>query len=115
MNSLNDDSLRTARAHLLARSAELRDRLDRVQSDLGRQRDPLPRDAPDAAIVIENDEVLHAVEEAARSELVRIEAALERIEAGRFSSCEGCGGEIEPERLAVVPYAVECSSCARRD
>jgi DnaK suppressor protein len=115
MNTLTDDSLRTARTTLLARSAELRDRLQRVQADLGRQREPLSRDAPDAAIQLENDEVLRAVEEAARAELTRIEAALERIEAGRFASCEGCGEEIEAERLVVVPYATECSSCARRD
>jgi RNA polymerase-binding transcription factor DksA len=115
MNSLNDDSLRAARTYLLARDAELRDRLQRVREDLGRQREPLSRDAPDAAIQLENDEVLRAVEEAARSELAHIEAALERIETGRFASCESCGEQIEPERLAVVPYATECSACVRRD
>ena len=66
------------------RAAELRDRLRRVQEDLGRQREPLPRDAPDAAIVIENDEILAAIDKAARSELDHIEHALERLDAGRI-------------------------------
>jgi DnaK suppressor protein len=115
MKQLTDDSLRAARTHLLGRSAELRDRLQRVQSDLRREREPLSRDAPDAAIQVENDEVLRAVDDAARAELAHIDAALERIETGRFASCESCGGTIEAERLAVVPYATECSTCARRE
>jgi RNA polymerase-binding protein DksA len=44
----------------------------------------------------------------------QVEAALERIEAGTFGSCEECGREISPERLDAVPYAPLCIDCARR-
>lgn len=112
MNTMNDESLRGARDKLLVRSAELRDRIQRVQDDLGRQVTPLPGDAPDAAIVMENDEILHAVRETARSELRHIQHALERLDAGSYGLCEQCGERIESARLRVVPYAVHCSHCA---
>ena len=78
--------------------------LRRVRQDLGRQREPLPQDAPDAAIVVENDEILAAIENAAYSELDRIEHALARLDAGVFGLCETCGAEIDEARLRAVPY-----------
>lgn len=111
MSAILDDQLRTARTSLLARSAELRDRLRRVRSDLRREREPLPRDAPDAAIALENDEVLEAIERAAAVELGHIEAALERIDQGVYGLCTKCAGAIDAERLRVVPYAAYCRTC----
>ena len=107
------DKLRNSREWLLARSAELRDRLRRARQDLGRQREPLPKDAPDAAIVVENDEILAAIEKAAQAEIERIELALERLDEGVFGLCESCGAEIEEARLRAVPYATQCLGCAR--
>lgn len=112
MQTMIDDRLRGARAWLLARSAELRERLSRVQSDLRRESTPLPRDAPDAAIVMENDEILRAIDETARSELEQIGHALERIEAGTYGLCEGCHARIDAGRLRAVPYAAKCRDCA---
>ncbi len=107
-----DESLRSIRAGLVAREAELRDRLQRVQKDLRREVTPLPRDAPDAAVVMENDEILQAVEETSQAELKQLERALERLEAGTYGVCEDCGAQIERERLKVVPYASQCRHCA---
>jgi len=108
-----DDKLRHAREWLLARGAELRERSRRARADLGRQREPLPKDAPDAAIVLENDEILAAVDKAARSELEHIARALQRLDDGVFGVCETCGAAIEDERLRAVPYATQCRACAR--
>jgi len=113
MQTVTDDKLRNTREWLLVRGAELRDRLRRVQEDLGRQREPLPKDAPDAAIVIENDEILAAIDKAARSELEHVNHALEHLDAGMFGLCEICGAEIELDRLRVVPYTCRCRSCVR--
>ena len=112
MNTRVDDNLKSARQWLLGRSAELRERVSRVHDDLRRQTTPLPRDAPDAAIVMENDEILRAIDETARSELSHINHALERVAAGTYGVCEGCGAMIDPERLRVVPYATHCRACA---
>ena len=113
METVTDDNLRNAREWLLQRGAELRDRLRRVRDDLGRQREPLPKDAPDAAIVVENDEILAAIDNAARSELNRINHALGHLDAGMFGLCEICGVEIDLKRLRAVPYTCRCVSCAR--
>lgn len=42
-----------------------------------------------------------------------VEAALERIEAGSFGSCELCGREIPKQRLDALPQAATCIECAR--
>jgi DnaK suppressor protein len=112
MNPLTDDSLRDMRERLLARGAELRERAERAALDLGRAREPLPRDSADAAIVVENDEVLNAIQESALGELRCIERALRRIEKGTFALCETCGGQIDEERLHAIPYATHCRTCA---
>jgi DnaK suppressor protein len=111
MNFTETDNLRGTRAWLLARGAELRDRLERIRADLRREREPLPRDAPDAAIIIENDEVLQALESAAIAEISRIGRALARMNAGVFALCESCGQQIEAGRLKTVPYAIHCTDC----
>ena len=114
MNKLQDDTLRNVRAQLLARGAELRDRIRRVHADLRRVHDPLPKDSPDAALRMENDEVLAAIETAATTELGHVEHALAGLDAGTFGRCETCGQVIEAARLTVVPHAVHCVRCETR-
>ncbi|NPV79828.1 MAG: conjugal transfer protein TraR [Firmicutes bacterium] len=43
----------------------------------------------------------------------RVNDALERIEKGTYGVCEHCGGEIEEERLKIMPYVALCAGCAR--
>lgn len=113
MQSHIDRRARATRAWLIARGAELHERIRRVRDDLGRRREPLPRDSGDAAIAVENDEVLAAIENTALAELRFIDHALERVDAGTFAMCESCGGEIEAGRLEVAPFATRCNRCAR--
>lgn len=40
-----------------------------------------------------------------------IRKALQRIEAGGYGVCEGCGGEIPVERLRARPSATLCVPC----
>ena len=42
----------------------------------------------------------------------QIEAALERLDSGRYGRCERCGIAIPAERLAAVPWAGLCGGCA---
>jgi RNA polymerase-binding transcription factor DksA len=113
MSTTTEDRLRKTRARLVARVEQLRDRIRHVQLDLGRETNPLPRDAPDAAVVIENDEILQAIDEAARRELIQIEHALERLDAGKFAECEVCGADIGAARMSSVPHATRCVHCAQ--
>ena len=113
MESRHDDHLRNARVRLLARAAELRERIQRIHADLGREREPLPRDSADAAIVMENDEVLRVIESTASAELHHIDHALERLDVGGYGLCEKCGAGVGDARLALVPYATRCERCER--
>ena len=55
---------------------------------------------------------LSRLSEAERHELLRIEAALARIDEGRWGTCAECGEAIAPRRLEVLPWAVRCAGCA---
>jgi RNA polymerase-binding transcription factor DksA len=45
------------------------------------------------------------------TELRGLEAARERMAAGRYGTCIECGGEIEYARLRVNPGAARCIAC----
>jgi len=44
----------------------------------------------------------------------RIDAALEKLEAGSFGRCETCEEWIAHARLSAVPYAENCIACQRK-
>ena len=44
--------------------------------------------------------------------LDQIEAAIERIDDGRYGRCEECGVKIPKSRLEAIPYAALCVGCA---
>ena len=46
--------------------------------------------------------------------LVRIDAALRRLDAGQYGSCAECAKEIAERRLRALPFAVRCKSCEER-
>jgi DnaK suppressor protein len=50
---------------------------------------------------------------AERQTLAEIEAALERITAGRYGRCEQCGRLIATARLAAQPHVRYCAACDR--
>jgi DnaK suppressor protein len=52
--------------------------------------------------------------ETQRRELVQIDAAIARVDAGEYGVCADCGQEIDPRRLAALPYALLCTECATR-
>jgi DnaK suppressor protein len=46
--------------------------------------------------------------------LAEIDAAIARMDAGRYGLCKSCGNEIALGRLQVRPQAALCISCAAR-
>jgi DnaK suppressor protein len=50
----------------------------------------------------------------AREQLAAVDAALGRLEAGRYGVCERCGQPIGDDRLAARPTALTCVGCAAR-
>jgi DnaK suppressor protein len=57
---------------------------------------------------------LERLSETQRREIVQIDAAIARIEAGEYGTCRDCDQEIDPRRLRALPYAVLCTECAAR-
>ena len=57
---------------------------------------------------------LTALDEQGRREVEEIQAALGRIEAGTYGTCEVCGKAISPERLEALPIARRCIDCQER-
>jgi len=62
--------------------------------------------------LLERRATLAAGGEAARQELVEIDAALARIEAGNWGHCERCGSAIGRDRLRALPEIRRCLSCS---
>ncbi len=52
--------------------------------------------------------------ETQRREILQIDAALARLEAGEYGFCADCEAEIDPRRLKALPYALLCAECATR-
>ncbi len=61
-----------------------------------------------------NREIDYTLGENSEQILSEIEAALKRIDAGTYGTCEACGKEIAPERLEAYPWASLCIDDARR-
>ncbi|WP_299051012.1 TraR/DksA C4-type zinc finger protein [uncultured Nocardioides sp.] len=50
----------------------------------------------------------------ARRHLEEVDAALARLDAGTYGTCETCGGPIAGARLEVRPTARSCVGCVAR-
>jgi len=46
--------------------------------------------------------------------LARIDAALRRLDAGRYGSCAECESDIAERRLRALPFAVRCQACEEK-
>jgi DnaK suppressor protein len=107
-----DVDTKAVREQLLRRREELRQRASDASADLRHESDPLSADFAEQVTQRENDDVLGAISHSAQAELQQVEAALRRLASGRYTTCAVCGEDIEPERLAAVPYTDRCRSCA---
>jgi len=103
---------KAVRDRLLKRREELRQRATDASAEARHEADPLSADFAEQVTQRENDDVLGAISDSARTELQAVEGALRRLAAGRYGICAVCGEEIEPERLAAVPYTDRCRGCA---
>jgi DnaK suppressor protein len=100
------------RAELQAKKLELSQRLERITANLQRGFDA---DSKEMAKELEDSEVVDALGNEAREEIVKISAALLRLDNGRYGTCSECAEPIESNRLKVYPYADECIECATFD
>ena len=78
------------RRKLIDRRDEIRGRLDKVDQDILHTDGAPSPDSGEQAVERENDDVLEALGGLARSELEKINIALERIELGEYGNCTLC-------------------------
>lgn len=89
-------------ATLDARLHEIEEELDSHQS----------KDWEELATERESDEVLERLGVSGQQEIVRIRAALRRMDSGEYGSCVKCGNEISEARLDLLPWTPFCKTCA---
>lgn len=65
---------------------------------------------PDA--IQEDRDSARTILESMRGDAGQIRSALARIESGSYGQCASCGCSIADERLRLLPFAANCTSCA---
>jgi len=96
-------------AQIKDRKLELIARVTHVDQELAAHGSP---DWEDNAIEHEEDETLEALGNAAKKEIMMLDAALKRIDAGEYGLCVACGNDISEERLDLLPATPFCRNCA---
>lgn len=101
--------LAKAKTLLEAQLAELKARLDHIETDLAELMDP---DSSERAVQMEDDESLEAQAAVLERRITSTQRALLRVEEGEYGECLECGAEISEGRLAARPESVLCIDCA---
>jgi RNA polymerase-binding transcription factor DksA len=107
-----------ARDRLLAEATRARERLAALTRELDAVVDaaeaspPDDEHDPDGATVGFERAQLAALVDTTRQHLRDLDAALARVDAGDYGRCTRCGGPIASERLAALPTATLCVTCA---
>ena len=102
----------SARKKLTARLEQLLPQIGKIEAHLA---NPLEKDSQERSLQLENDEVLGALDEAGRKELLQIRGALQRLDDGTYGTCDRCGEFIATARLKALPSAEHCIQCAEAE
>jgi len=95
---------------LMAMKLDVTQRINAIDKDI--RHEGMSADWAEQATERENDEVLESLGNSAEQELLMINSALKRIDAGDYFSCSLCGNDILVERLELLPFSSHCVSCA---
>lgn len=68
-------------------------------------------DPVDLAVRNYSKNVMLAVSENESRQLALIDEALTRLEDKEYGECQNCGKDIQPKRLAAIPWARYCLDC----
>jgi RNA polymerase-binding transcription factor DksA len=91
-----------------AEHADHRQRLQELRRFRVEQLATLDAEAPASP---RHDSVRRALQIGAAAALTEIDAALTRMDEGWYGQCVSCEGEIEAERLDILPMAPLCMTC----
>jgi RNA polymerase-binding protein DksA len=108
------------RALLVAERHEVIERLEALERDFNGivdaagQANADDEHDPEGATIAFERQYIAALLGQARSQLSQVEAAIARLDVGRYGECENCGVPIGADRLAARPTARTCIDCAGR-
>jgi DnaK suppressor protein len=104
-------------------TSALRDDLEAQRAQLRRELEELgyggeglsydPNFADSSQVTAERGET-EALARRLTDNLIEVEHALEKFDAGTYGVCEACHQEIAPARLEAMPAARYCISCAAK-
>ena len=111
---MDPHTLETYRQQLLALQQPLAQRIFDLEDtmlamDADRDIERTDRVQEEAAEV-----ALTALDEQGRREMAAIQAALARMDAGTYGTCDICGETISAAGLTVMPMARRCVACQER-
>ncbi|MDF1852158.1 MAG: TraR/DksA C4-type zinc finger protein [Verrucomicrobiales bacterium] len=93
--------------------------LDRLRAESEKTKAERAAISPDVSIgrlsrldAMQMQEVAKEADRRREERVGRLELALEQLDAGTYGRCEGCGEDIEFDRLRTSPEATRCSDCA---
>jgi RNA polymerase-binding protein DksA len=109
------------KARLLEERQRVVDAIDNIHAEnpgsLGEETEELTfqdNHPGDVATATFDREMASTLEDNSTHVLSEIDAALERIEAGTFGTCQACGGPVGDERLDALPWATLCIEDKRK-
>jgi|ERR1044072_61722 DnaK suppressor protein len=111
MQNMDKRKAKTYRDKLMDRRVSLVGQVQAAEA-YSRERDAeATQDPADMAANAYTKELLMSMSTNDRQLLDSIDAALERIEAGKYGKCVHCGQPIQEKRLEAVPWARHCLTC----
>jgi DnaK suppressor protein len=110
---INHETLKRFREELIEKMDELRGAVSRTAVRMKGGSDRMADFVDQAAA--ECEQTVELVIRGRESDQIReIEAAILRIDQGRFGVCGRCGREIAPKRLLLAPLSRLCTACKQR-
>ncbi|OZM78866.1 TraR/DksA C4-type zinc finger protein [Pseudonocardia sp. MH-G8] len=67
---------------------------------------------PEGITIASQRAQLQGLRAGARRDLAAVDRAVDRLAAGRYGRCAGCGNDIGEARLEALPAAETCIACA---
>ena len=93
--------------------------LDQIEAgsssaDERREGSPFGKREEEATETMELEKRL-TLENRIRSQISEVDYALEKLSKGTYGLCDGCGKQIDPARLEVLPQATLCMECKAKN
>lgn len=87
---------------------EARNEIKRFKSGENRQLVETVMDDGDLSVVDLAEDISLKQLSTHRETLIKVDAAIRKLEEGTYGICEECGEEISEERLKIMPFAIYC-------